>query len=57
MKTKFPGKNAEITTIAWLIGAMLPGSPTVFSPATIEVTSNLEVEAPENRKVKVNKAT
>lgn len=35
MKTKFPGKNAEITTIAWLMGAMLLGSPAVFSMTTI----------------------
>lgn len=62
MKTNLPKRNAKIIALAWLMGAMLFGSSTVFaqvktvtSPTTID--SNLEVETPGGNKVKVHKMT
>ena len=66
MKTNFPGENAKIIVIACLMGVMLLGSQILFAqvkigtnPATIEASSNLEIEAsgPGIHKVKVDKGT
>ena len=65
MKTNFLKRNAKVSAIAWLMGAMLLGSSTVFaqvkigaSPTTIGATNNLEVESftPAGMKTSIDKA-